>query len=202
MGGITVAAVAARGGTEGLPERLRAQTARWHEKVEAVADIPGRVRTRADYIDLLGSLAGLHTGLEDQLSAPVWDRAWVDVGVDIAAHCRVGLLVADLEGLGVPPAGSTVQPPFPCFGHALGCLYVLEGSALGGRIVAEMVRAAIGAVPTAFLTGRGRGHQWPAVRHALRRFDAQDGDGDAVLAGAVSTFALFARHLAAPELQR
>ena len=202
MGGIAVPVVAARGGTGGLPERLRAQTAWWHEKVEAAADIPGRVHTRADYVDLLSRLAALHIGLEAQLSAKVWDRAWVGVGVDIAAHCRAGLVIADLESLGVPPGAAMVQPPFPGFGEALGCLYVLEGSALGGRIVARMVCAAIGEVPTAFLTGRGRGQQWPAVRRALRCFQTKGGDGDAVVAGAVSTFAVFARHLAAPGLQR
>jgi hypothetical protein len=57
-------------------------------------------------------------------------------------------------------------------------------------------------VPTAFLTGRGRNHQWPAVRGALRRFDAQGGDGDAVVAGALSTFAIFAEQLAELRLRR
>jgi heme oxygenase len=202
VAGMSVAAVVARGGTSGLPERLRAETSQWHEKVEAVADITGRVRTEADYVALLGRLSGLHTGLEAQLCAPSWERAWLGIGVDVAAHCRVGLLDADLAELGMLPTASTVQPPFPCFGQALGCLYVLEGSALGGRMVAGMVRAAIGDVPTAFLTGRGRGHQWPAVRSALRRFDSQGGDNDAVVAGAVSTFDVFARQLAAPALPR
>jgi heme oxygenase len=198
VAGVRVA-VAAR---SDLPDRLRAETARCHEHVESVADISGRVRTRADYIGLLDGLNGLHTALERQLSGPSWNRAWADIGVTIAEHCRADLLVTDLNGLGVTPTTPTMQPPFPCFGHALGCLYVLEGSALGGRVIAGMVRSSIGAVPTAFLTGEGRRHQWPAVRQALRRFDAQGGDGDAVVAGACSTFAVFARQLAGSEVQR
>jgi heme oxygenase len=181
---------------------LRAETACCHEHVESVADIPGRVRTLADYILLLDGLSGLHTGLEHQLLGQTWHRAWVDIGVTIAEHCRADLLVADLDALGVTPTAATMQPPFPDLGHALGCLYVLEGSALGGHVVAGMVRSAIGAVPMAFLTGQGRGHQWPAVRNALRRFDAQDGDGDTVVAGDMSTFAAFARQLARPVVQR
>ncbi len=202
MAGVRVA-VASRGNSA-LPDRLRAETARCHEQVESVADIPGRVRTRADYIRLLDGLSGLHTALERQLLGQSWDRAWVDIGVTIAAHCRADLLAADLDGMGATPTTPTTQPPFPCFGHALGCLYVLEGSALGGRFVAGMVRSAIGAVPTAFLTGEGRRHQWPAVRSALRRFEAQGGDGDTVVAGARSTFAVFARQLspAGSELLR
>ena len=193
--------MAPRGAAAGLPERLRVETADWHRKVETLADIPGRIRTRDDYIDLLGAFRQLHGGLEDQLSAPSWNRAWVNVGVDIAAHCRAGLLAEDLDDLGAPTAVAPATKPFPCFGQALGCLYVLEGSAIGGRIVAGMVHDLIGAVPTAFLSGRGRGNQWPAVRNSLRRFAAQGGDDDAVVAGALSTFELFARQFAAPVLQ-
>lgn len=198
MAGIRVIAV----GATGLPERLRAETADWHEKVEAAADIAGRVRTRADYVGFLSRLGGLHTSFEAHLSAEPWSRDWAGVGVDIAAHCRAGLVVADLNELGMASMATPVLQPFPSFGQALGCLYVLEGSALGGRIVARAVRTVLGAVPTAFLTGQGRLHQWPAVRNALRRFDAQGGDGDEVVAGAVSTFAVFAGHLAEPALQR
>src|ERR1700712_4935663 len=122
-----------------LPERLRAETAQWHREVEALADIPSRVRTRADYTDVLVRLFELHVGLETQLSEQVWDRAWVGVGVNIAAHCRAGLLVTDLDELGVALPTSILQQPFSCFGEAIGCLYVLEGSAIGGRIVAGMV---------------------------------------------------------------
>ena len=198
MAGMTIAT---RGVAAGLPERLRAETAPWHEKVEAAANIADRVRTRDDYAELLGVFGQLHIGLEAQLCAPSWDRAWVSVGVDIDAHRRAGLLLADLDGLGATATAFPVLPPFPCFGQAMGCLYVLEGSALGGRIVAGMVRTAIGAVPTAFLTGQGRNYLWSAMRNALRTFDAQGGDGDAVVAGARSTFDLFARRLAVPVLQ-
>jgi heme oxygenase (biliverdin-IX-beta and delta-forming) len=83
------------------------------------------------------------------------------------------------------------------FGHALGCLYVLEGSALGGPVIAGIVQARIGEVPASFLTGKGRTHRraWPALLGSLRRFDVQGGDGDAVVAGASDTFAAFAEHL-------
>jgi heme oxygenase len=196
----TGAALSARSSALALPERLRAETAHWHHEVEALADIPGRVRSRADYTNLLGGLFELHTGLETQLSDQIWNDAWLGVGVHIATHCRAGLLIADLGELGVNPPTGVAQQSFSCFGEAIGCLYVLEGSAIGGRIVAGMVRSAIGPVPTAFLTGPGRGHQWPVVRSALRRFQAQGGDGDAAVAGASATFAAFARQFAGQQV--
>lgn len=200
MAELTVAAAVPRGGPVGLPERLRAETAQWHHQVEAVMDVAGRVRSRADYISLLGGLAELHIGFEGHLLSPIWDREWAAVGVDISGHSRAGLLLADLHELDAPTAGCAGITALPTFGHALGCLYVLEGSALGGRVVAGMVRTAIGEVPSTFLRGQGRGHLWPAVREALRRFAEQDGDCDAVVAGAISTFVVFGRLLARPAL--
>ncbi|MET0966560.1 MAG: biliverdin-producing heme oxygenase [Nakamurella sp.] len=202
MAELTVAAGTTRGSPAGLPERLRAETAQLHARVEEVVDVAGRVRTRADYIGLLSALAGLHAGLEGQLVASNWDWAWAGVGVHIADHCRAGQLVTDLDELGAPAAGSAQIAAFPTFGHALGCLYVLEGSALGGRIVARMVNAAIGDVPTSFFSGHGRGHLWLMVREALRRYTKLGGDGDAVVTGAVATFSAFASGLAQPAMQK
>src|SRR3954470_8088205 len=90
-----VAAPSARSSALELPERLRPETAQWHQKVEALADIPGRVRTRADYTDFLVTLFELHFRFETQLSERLWDPDWLAVGVGISPHCRAGLLVAD-----------------------------------------------------------------------------------------------------------
>jgi heme oxygenase len=83
------------------------------------------------------------------------------------------------------------------FGHALGCLYVLEGSSLGGRTVARIVRATLGEVPMTFLTGDGRSDPvpWLSLCNALARFEARGGDGGAVVSGACGIFAAFADHL-------
>jgi heme oxygenase (biliverdin-IX-beta and delta-forming) len=85
------------------------------------------------------------------------------------------------------------------FGQALGCLYVLDGSALGGPTVARLVRAEIGEVPTTFLTGEGRHGSvlWRATCNALGRFDAQSSASDEVVDGACQTFAVFAEQLTA-----
>jgi heme oxygenase (biliverdin-IX-beta and delta-forming) len=83
------------------------------------------------------------------------------------------------------------------FGHALGCLYVLQGSYLGGRTIADAVQATISEAPTSFLAGHGQSHPapWASVCSALALFDAQRGDGDAVVSPACATFAAFADHL-------
>lgn len=181
-----------------LPERLRRETAACHREVEAAADIAVTVRTRADYVELLLRFHALHDGLEELMAAEVWASGWADVGVRIDDYRRTDQLGADLDALGgVTPARPISRPSFATFSEVLGCLYVLEGSALGGRVVAGIVRAAVGEVPVAFLTGIGRPQAapWAGVRRALRRFDDQGGDGDGVLTGARATFAVFGDHL-------
>ena len=54
-------------GSSGLPRRLRVETAGCHAGVEAIASIPTRVRSRDDYVDLLGRFYQLHAGLESHL---------------------------------------------------------------------------------------------------------------------------------------
>jgi heme oxygenase (biliverdin-IX-beta and delta-forming) len=181
-----------------LRVRLRTETAGWHDRVEAVADVPGSISTRGEYVAMLSRLYELHFTLESELANARFREAWPSVGVNLFAHRRAHLLAADLTELGASmPAGSPGPDPFATFGHALGCLYVLEGSSLGGRTVARIVRSALGEVPVTFLSGKGRSgpSPWLTVCTALSRFDALGGDGDAVVSGACDTFAVFADHL-------
>lgn len=182
------------------PLFLRDRTAELHRAVEAAVDLPGAVRSRADYVSLLGRYYDLHAPLEQRLALPAWARQWEGLGIDVDRHRRAHLLEDDLHRLGVVPVARDVPlPPLLTFGEALGCLYVLEGSAIGGRVLAPALRAAAGDVPTAFLAGdaRGRGRCWQSVRHALLRAD--DALTDDVVRGARAVFAAFGSHLPATD---
>jgi heme oxygenase len=184
-------------GAERLRVRLRVETAEWHDRVEAVADVPNSIQTRGAYVELLSRLHELHSPLEADLAAPRFHYDWLDLGVDVSSHRRAHLLAVDLERLGATTPRARTPVRFATFGHALGCVYVLEGSSLGGRTIARLVRETLGEVPTTFLTGEGRTHPspWQTVCGALTRFEAGGGDGDAVVSGACDTFAAFANHL-------
>jgi heme oxygenase len=181
-----------------LRVRLRTETTGWHIRVEAVADLPGSISTRGEYVAMLSRLFQLHSSLETELAAPRFRHDWRSVDVDMSAYLRAHLLAVDLMRLGARTP-TRLPPPLPMttFGRALGCLYVLEGSALGGRTVARLVRATLGEVPMSFLTGDGRSapSPWLSVCSALTRFEALGGDGDAVVSGACDTFAVFADRL-------
>ena len=186
----------------GLRERLRTETAQWHVRVEEAADVSHLMRTRDDYFGLLGRLFALHSGFESCLNAEVFGASWRAVGLDITRHGRAHLLAADISALAAemnveppitelgpgiiglrpetnrmgparPVAGTVRRASVPTFGHAIGCLYVLEGSALGGRTVAGIVRAAVGEVPTTFLSGEVDFVTEPGRRSSVRYDDSR-----------------------------
>lgn len=193
---------APRGDAGGLPARLRHETASLHAQVEASTGLPGSVRNRAEYVTLLQRLHGFHSAVEARLAHPDWAEGWARLGIDLAGHGRSTLLAQDLGQLGsAVPARPAVLGDIDSFPGALGCLYVTEGSSLGGRIIGPAIRATVGDVPTGFFESAGRQHPspWRALTQALRRFGDEGGDADAVVGGARSTFLAFEAHVAAPQ---
>lgn len=73
-----------------------------------------------------------------------------------------------------------------------GALYVVEGSRLGGVMLARAVGADL---PSRYLSAAHAPGQWRAIRDAIDRAgaDASPAWHEALLAGAAATFALYAR---------
>jgi len=139
-----------------LLQALRDATGVRHREVETLLPPVWSALGRAGYATYLSRLAGFQLPLEERLFAA---HDWAALGLpDAATRPRGALLRADLAALGVD-AGSlpraTALPDVQDFGRALGVLYVLEGSTLGGQVLArEVARGAAGA-PTSFLNGAG-----------------------------------------------
>ena len=179
---------------------LRTRTRAAHDATERAFDLQTHLAGRGAYRSLLLRLRGVHAPLEDALGAvPGWSAAFPTL--DLGSRRRVPLLDDDLAGLGAD--GTDAGPgrlaaPVPELGspaQALGCLYVLEGSALGGRLVARHARAALGAdLPVAFFAGdggRALGREWRDLQDALDAVPRTLGPAAVahVVAGAERTFA-------------
>jgi heme oxygenase (biliverdin-IX-beta and delta-forming) len=183
-----------------LATRLRARTADLHKRTEEQAGIPGRVNCTEDYALLLQSMFAFHLAAEQALLDKKWAAEWERVGVTIGDHIRSHLIAEDLRALGVASAvtvGPEVAPgpdlAIASFAEALGCVYVVEGSSLGGKYIAPMIVQKVGPVPIAYYEGAGRDHPapWRRVQRALGVFETDRGDGEAVVAGALTTFTFF-----------
>ena len=119
---------------------------------------------------------------------------------DFQVRRKVTLLEKDLSALSqsadqIKNLSLCVQlPHIATADDALGCLYVLEGSTLGGAILSRHLAAVLGIRPGAggsFLHSYGeqRGAMWMSLGHILNGLTQER--GDAIIAAARETFQKF-----------
>lgn len=152
-----------------LHARLREATGEAHAALERDLDWQAQVATLPGYARLLARLRGFHAAYEPAIAAGLSDAAFFE------PRRRLAALDADLFGLGLDAdrCGALPAPPSPALtgeGAAMGALYVLEGSTLGGLVIGRHVGALHGTeAPLAYYAGRGRaaGPLWRAFRARL-----------------------------------
>ncbi|WP_082407984.1 biliverdin-producing heme oxygenase [Verrucomicrobium spinosum] len=119
---------------------LKADTQQEHRLLEDRLDLFNRVTDLAAYRRLLESFYTLYSPLEEMLAGAV---NWNSLGWDFEASRKTPWLLQDLVSLGADPAGLDALPrcqDLPLLSsasHAVGCLYVLEGSTLGGQLITK-----------------------------------------------------------------
>jgi heme oxygenase len=165
---------------------LRARTAAQHAALDGA--FHGAL-TRARYVGFLrGSLAVL-AALEPALAR------WLPQAV---TPSRVDRLRADLRALAADPEVAPVSIGVASFAAGLGAAYVIEGSTLGGVMLAERFTAELGLDPAATsylrLRGRDTARHWRGFLDELARADA---DRHEVCAAAAATFEAYAAAFAA-----
>jgi heme oxygenase (biliverdin-IX-beta and delta-forming) len=184
-----------------LLRALRDATSALHCDVERMLP-PFDSLSEAGYAAHLAALAGFHLPLEQRLFAA---HDWSALGLpDAAERPRGPLLEADLRRLGIDPCAlprCRLVPDVTALPRALGAMYVLEGSRLGGQVLARQVARAAGHVPTRFLAGAGArtGARWASFCRFAEERAAAPCAIEQAAAAAVDCFAALAIHLAASE---
>lgn len=156
--------------------RLRRETSQLHAEVERRVDILNRVRSPSDYRILLEKFYGLHYTLEAQVyttDSPV--LTWLP---DLQLRRRTNALRSDLAVLGNAEPGRLSLAPPQVLGTAaqhFGCLYVMEGSTLGGQVIARHVQERLGLTignGCGFFMGHGArtGALWERFRASIESF--------------------------------
>jgi heme oxygenase (biliverdin-IX-beta and delta-forming) len=178
---------------------LRSATASEHERVEDALGLMDADLTRDRLAAVLRLMHGFWLAAEEGLdawasrepadAAPLaWDR-----------RRRASLFAADLATLG-HPADDPDRPELPPVAgtdEALGRLYVLEGSTLGGtfidRHLATLPELSGGVRLRAFSPyGEDTGAMWHAFRRATRAHVEGGGDAGRVVDAARTTFTVLA----------
>ncbi|MGQ7793977.1 biliverdin-producing heme oxygenase [Faunimonas sp. B44] len=181
-------------------ERLRAATRHDHRRLEDDLQVMRRLATPNGQRSMIGRYYDLHAPAECALAPLVADIP----GLDFRLRRRAGLLEAALGQLGVrsPAEPSGPVPAIGSTAEALGFLYVLEGSSLGGRVILKTL--AKGGHETGMLGfldpyGPATGEMWRRFLAVLdRETSGDDGRVEAAVAGGLKGFA-YARYCLCDE---
>lgn len=168
---------------------LRAATASSHERVDA-AFSEFSLNDHAGYSAFLAAHHYVLPGCERALAA----FGAVDMLADWAQRVRTPALLLDMAEVGVKAADSMPSLVQPSAAEAFGMLYVLEGSRLGGAVLAKRLTTNPDARcrnATRYLMHGDGMRFWPSFVAALEASDTVHDNMDAVTAGAIATFALF-----------
>jgi heme oxygenase (biliverdin-IX-beta and delta-forming) len=190
--------------------RLRLETRGEHEAVEQVLDLMSPSLTREGYGQRLEHFYGFYAPLEQALqarrdgAAGGAGEAALSPGSKLALTARLtktAHLRQDLQRLGVITRDLPLcrdLPPLHLEAEVLGCLYVLEGATLGGRMITQHVQATFGITPAtggSFFEGYGAdtGKMWQTMRQLLVSGAPDVQSEDTMVANAIATFACLRR---------
>ncbi len=179
-------------------QRLRSRTAHQHSLLEqntASKNLLDLQVTAADYALYLSSLYGFVKGFENI----VFPLVQHSIG-DLDERRKTHLLVSDLNMLGTDAAGIAVIPEqffikvYHSNAAALGGMYVLEGSVLGGAFIYKHLQATLGmeviAGKATYFTAYGpeTGSRWKVFLQAFCL--ASSGMEEEVIESASQTFSI------------
>ncbi len=178
--------------TPSFLENLRRKTAQSHNNLEELPiskSIMNPLVTKADYALYLDVMHDVVKDVEENIFP-----ALNGIITDLSARTKHQLLENDLKVLGhsknsthVKPLSNGIDNPSAAF--ALGILYVLEGSTLGGRILLKNINTALGydiANGATYFAGYGSqtGSQWKNFLAMLTEYENQNNNADEIIAGA------------------
>lgn len=180
-----------------MMSRLKEATRARHEAVEGRLGLMRLTSTLDGYVGALRSFYGLHRAAEKAFSRV---SGWDAVGIAPDERRKAPLLEADLIRLGMTPAEiaalppCSTLPPIDDMPAALGAMYVLEGSTLGGRYIARAVEARLGLTPgdgCSYFASYGArvGAMWRAFGAAVDAYAGDESVRAAVERSADATFA-------------
>lgn len=179
----------------GLMLRLKEETHTEHRSVEGAFSERAGDLSSATYLDLLQRFYRVVAPIEGSLESRA---AFSALGLCRERFLREPALRRDIQFMG----GQTVVAASyrsDSVAEAIGALYVLIGSMLGGQIIARDIRARMGLQEggVEFFTFQGKGTSglWKEFGEAVNRWSEEQGGGDAAVSGARKAFSFFDREL-------
>jgi heme oxygenase len=186
-----------------IVQRLRTETALAHQRIENAMDLSGMPGQPRRVAALLERFFGFHLVFEPAVVRQLGPEA-------MDGRSKLPLLVADLAAFGRDPSVLASLPRCGAIGRvldgpsaAMGALYVVEGSTLGGKLIAKALRGTGPAIPSVSYFdpyGRDLRRNWDLFRLQLLQFARSDNQ-EAIIEAANATFAIL-QHWLAPAFGR
>jgi diguanylate cyclase (GGDEF)-like protein len=180
----------------GILERLRSSTRAAHLSIETVPRF-GRLLspdiTTPDYVQTLRLLHAFHASIEPDLARCLRGSSRAEALLD---GTGLAALATDIAWFGaIPIVPQRLQEPATTVATALGALYVIEGSKLGGRVIGRHVAKTLAVGPGSGgsyycgLTAEDARRRWRLLQEVLRReIDQPGATWQPVTAAALATF--------------
>lgn len=168
--------------------RLRAATRAEHESVERQMYPLLRVHDAGTYRCVLEQFLGFFLPLESALGNVPGLRNAIP---DLDCRMRAELLKCDLASLGFtgPAPSCPAMPEIRTVPQAIGCLYVAEGSTLGGQLIVRELRGLSHACRFFSSYGADVGTMWKTFCAAVETYaSGYPGEEETMCASARETF--------------
>lgn len=178
-----------------LSEQLKLATRNAHEETENhsfLEDIRSQSLTPSQYHQLLHINYLFHEIVTSQIEKWFTKKPSYKLNLRI----RVSHLIQDLKSLGQEVLSHDFRSELNSFPEALGALYVLEGSTLGGRLILKAALKTPGVKESGahkFYEGYGdeTGRMWMEIINQLNAETFSDQERQETINGALKTFALY-----------
>ena len=184
---------------------LRLETHAEHNALDQLLDLMNTKLTLQSYVRQLKQFYGFYAPLEQALQAR---RNLSADGLDgitlpdvlsealLARLNKTSYLQQDLQYLGIPTDDQLLccnLLPLRTQADVLGCLYVMEGATLGGRLISQHVQIVLGITPAtggSFFHGYGEhtGSMWQGMRQFLVAGSPDKATENAIVTNAIATF--------------
>jgi heme oxygenase len=186
-----------------LTEELKEYTEDVHHASEKKMIVALRqITTTEDYLRMLNWLYGFYAPVEEMIRKYLTK----DNFPDIDRRSRAEYILWDIRESGLPipePERCEWLPVIDSFHSALGAMYVLEGSTLGGRIIAGMIARSLDSTRClSFFNGYGAEtiHMWSTFKTYLNQpFSTHE--RREIITAAEDTFLTFKNWIEKHELQ-
>lgn len=176
-----------------LSARIKEETKKPHQELEKIVVLKLKgIRSEADYADFLNSFYSYFKIVEQATAQFITN----EVLSDYTERRNSDYLKSDIEELGFqikPLIGDLPKPEINSLPAALGAMYVMEGSIMGGPIIVEMLKKYGVTKGFSFFSGYGSetGKMWSAFVAVLNANAAAEDAQQSAINAANDTFAKF-----------